>query len=761
MIVAILLGAGCGGEGGEGESDNRHAGVGVGGRPFKENGLSLILISIDTCRPDRLGCYGYDAGETPIIDRLALSGSRFNRAVTSAPLTLPAHSTFMTSQYPYRHRVRNNGTYKLSDKKTTLAEVLQEGGYRTGAVLGAFPLDSRFGLAQGFDEYDDQFPSKESDDIHDVAERIAEDVVNRAVQWLSGNRKKKSFLFLHFFDPHWRYEAPEPFRSRFKDSPYDAEIAYVDFEIGRLLEALEQFGLRERTIIVISWPDHDDFDSAPFRRGGIVESQVRAVDIAPTLLDLLGLPPLADAEGRSLVPLLVDPERSLDLVNYAETFSPLEDYGWSEVRSLSTDEWKYILLPDEELYRLSEDPGEEHNCIADYPEKAAEFRALLDDRLVEDRARAGEGEVLEIDEESRAKLEALGYVTARRRSSAETGGEDRRADPKLKIESLTRFFTARTLQGKGDVEEALAIYEELEPDDSRNPELLKAMAGAYITTGKLDLAEEIIERAYQIDSGSIQLLNTISSLHIVRKDYDKSIAVLEEILTIDPKFEGGHVRLGAIYLLTGNTNRAVEEYQEEIVGYPESPDAYNGLGKVYITIGRAEEAIKYYKKAIEFRPDFAEAYYNLANVYSKQRNLGQAVVHYRRAIEYDGGRVDAYYNLALLAKDLGERAESFSLLKKSVEVEPKFAKGHYGIANYYREGGMLGQAIEEYRIAYELSPDDPDILLNYGVALAGLQRYPEAIALWEEAGRVAPNTGSGRTALENSRLAREQMGGIQ
>jgi len=178
-------------------------------------------------------------------------------------------------------------------------------------------------------------------------------------------------------------------------------------------------------------------------------------------------------------------------------------------------------------------------------------------------------------------------------------------------------------------------------------------------------------------------------------------------------------------------------------------------------MGRTEEAVKYYRKAIEFRQDFAEAYYNLANEYNSQGNVEMAAAHYRRAIEYDHEMVEAYYNFALFAKELGNRAESFSLLMKSVEVDSKFAKGHYGIANYYREGGMLGQAIEEYRIAYELSPDDPDILLNYGVALAGLQRYPEAIALWEEAGRVAPNTGSGRTALENSRLAREQMGGIQ
>lgn len=788
VLVLALLGGGCTAGGDEERFAGRTDREGAAAR-FPRNDLSLIFISIDTCRPDRIGCYGNGAIETPAIDALAAAGTRFDRAVTSVPLTLPAHATFFTSQYPYRHRIRNNGHYALSRNRTTLAEVLKEEGYRTAAVLGSFPLDSRFGLAQGFDHYDDRFPPRNADDIHDVTERTAEDVVNRAIEWLSGNRNDKTFLFVHLFDPHWRYEAPEPFRSRYGNSPYEAEIAYVDSEIGRLLEALELFGVRDNTVIVlagdhgeslgehgeethgifvyqstvsipliISWPDRTEFEEAPLLRGKVVASQVRGIDLAPTMLDLLGLRSLEDAEGTSLVPLMVAPDLSLDLIHYAESFSPREDYGWSEVRSLSTDEWKYILLPSEELYRLTDDPGERSNLILEFPGKAAEFRALLEERIAEDNRRADEAATLEIDEESRRKLAALGYITSPRKSAAGAGDNDGRPDPKGRIDLLGRFFQARALQGRGKQEDALVIYEELEKADPHNPEILKALAEIYLLLGHLDSVDTALRKGEAIAPHDLHLMGTTASLHQARKQYGKAISVLEEMLSRDPQFEGGHLQLGRIFLLSGNIARAREEFEAELALYPESPAALNDLGKVHETTGQVDEAFVYYRKAIESRADFGEGYYNLANIYSRRGNTEQALVHLRRAIEYDPEMVEAYYNLAVLAKKLGRRRESFALLRKSVEVKPSFAKGHYGIGNYYREAGKFEEAIHEYEIARRFSPEDPDVLLNFGIALAGLNRYAEAIEIWETAGRIAPGTESGQSARENARLARSQIG---
>ncbi len=800
LFIILLLVGGCG-SGGErerkspgGGDDAPQAGASSGRAvSFADEGLSVLFISIDTCRPDHLGCYGYERIETPAIDALAAGGARFARAVSSIPLTLPSHSTFMTGLFPYRHRVRNNGTYRLGERINTLAETMKANGYATAAIVGAFPLDSRFGLDQGFDLYDDRFPPKDLEDLYDVSERTADDVVNRAIDWLSRTKKKKTFLFLHFFDPHWRYEPPEPFRSRYRESPYDGEIAFVDSELERLFETLDRFGLRKKTIVVltgdhgeslgdhgesthgvfvyestiripliVSWPDREEFSRASLRRGSVVRSQVRGVDIAPTLLDLAGLAPLDGVDGVSLVPLLIDPGVSLELVNYSESMSPLEDFGWSAVRALSGDEWKFIRVPREELYRLSDDPQETTNVADRFQDKVDAFRRLLDPILVEDRAKADEDEVFSVDVKSREKLEALGYVTSRKGTrGADVDGAGDRADPKDKIGLIARYQYGRTLQGKGDLGEAIAVFEELEKVDPRNLELIKSLAQAYLSAGDLGGADNMIARASRLAPPSLSLIGLSAALHFKRGESDQAVADLEEILRIDPKYEEAHLRLGDVYLTGGDTDRAAEEYQKELATYPDSPAAFNGLGKVYKTIGRREEAIKFFRKAIESRDDFAEPYYNLANIYNEEKNLEKAIVYYKRAIENDPQLVEAYYNFALLAKGLGKKKEAFTLLTKAVEKNPGFAKGYYGIGNFYREAGNLEEAVRQYTKGSELDLGDADILLNLGVALAGLGHYEEAIRVWEKAAAVAPGSPSAETAKRNALLAREQIGGLR
>ncbi len=789
LTAMLCLMPGCGGEN-ERMADGGGGTGAVGmsdGSSIGAADLSVLLISIDTCRPDHIGCYGYQDIETPNIDAMATRGVRFDRAIGAAPLTLPSHSTIMTGQAPYRHRVRNNGTYQLAEEKTTLAEVLKRERYKTGAIVGAFPLDSRFGLNQGFDHYDDFFPPRKVNDSGDSAERTADDVVNLSIHWLSENKKGRFFLFVHFFDPHWKYEPPEPFRSRYPDRPYDGEISFVDQEIGRLFEALDDFGMKDRTLIVLTgdhgeslgehgehthsvfvydatiripliveWPERPSFTGAGFLRGRTVESMVRAVDIAPTVLNLVGITPLDDMEGVSLAPLMAGTETDLGLVNYSESLASLESWGWSEVRSIRTEDWKFISVPREEFYDLRADPDEKVNVLGEYPEEEKRLRALLDEKLQEDRARKSEDKKIEIDEEGRAKLEALGYVT---RSKGTTGGTGDLPDPKDKIGLLQQFFDARTRLEAGDLESATNELRELFMKEPNNPEIAKGLGKALMEVDELQEAEEILLRVYQMVPNDLGLQGLFSTLAFKKGDWEGSLVILERILETDPRFENGHTRKGEALLLLGRRDEAIEEYQKELQIYPQSPTAYNGLGKVYRKMDRLDEAAKYYKKALECRSDYAEAMYNLGNLYEKLGKIDLALAHFRKSIENDPMLVEAYYNYSLLAKKLGEGQQAFELLQESVRRKPNFAKGYYGLGNLYRESNLLTKAVENYGTAIRLEPNDPDYHLNIGVAQAGLGLLGDAIQSWDRAAKLAPGTPTATTASDNIRRARAQIGG--
>lgn len=794
VMVISMLAAGCGGKEKEPGVDESRAAPSAGGGDavagrFPRSGTSLLLISIDTCRPDRFGCYGGSV-ETPRMDGIAAEGVRFDRAAAVCPITLPSHASLFTAEFPYRHRVRNNGTYRLAGGRTTLAEWMKERGYRTAAFPGSFPLDGRFGLDQGFDVYDDRFPPSRLGSNEEVAERTADEVVDRALAWIGEKREEPFLLFVHFFDPHWPYAPPEPFASKY-ENPYDGEIAFVDGEVGRLLDELDRRGLADRTLVVLTgdhgeslgehgeethaiftyastirvpllirWPDRPPFRDAALRRGTVVPSLVREVDIAPTILDLLGLPPLPDVEGRSLAPLLFEPETSLGLVNYAESFSTREDYGWSEVRSIATDDWKYILLPKEELYDLRTDPEERNNVAGREGGTAARLRAMLEERIAEDEMRASETALIEIDEESRARLEALGYVSGIDEAPPETSWEDL-PDPKDRIGTIREYFRGRALVSRGMHEEGLRILRELEEREPGNPRVIISVGDALLGRKDYAAAESTYARALRLLPTELSARSNLGFALVHRGRMDEALEIFRAVLEADPKFENAHARIAEAYFAKGEVDRAAEEYQKELESYPESPTAYNGLGKIYRTRGRFTEAGKYYMKAIELLPDYAEAMYNLGNLYGETGQMEKSVSFYRKAIETDPNLLEAYYNLALQAKQHGQRTTAADVLRQGIRQNPRFSMGYYGLGNLLREEGRLPEAVEQYRLALRYDPGHADTYLNLGVAYAAMGEMSGAVEAWENGVRADPNSASARTAAENLRAVRAQTGGVR
>jgi choline-sulfatase len=388
---------------------------------------SVVLITLDTTRADRLSPYGFMNVSLPHLERLAGEGVVFDQATSVAPMTLPAHTSLFTGLLPPRHGVRDNADQPLAETETTLAEILRARGLRTGAFVGSVVLDPLRGLKQGFDEY--QGVHSTGRNALAVRQRRADAVVDDALRWLGAAAGPPSFLWVHLYDAHVPYDPPEPYASIYGHNPYVGEIAFADSQIGRLLDALDARRLMERTVVIVagdhgeSLGDHGEEDHGVFvyesvlripliiRAPGVsprrVAAVVRLTDVMPTVLDLLGIPP-PRADGVSLVDLLTGRRSTLDLEAYSESEYPRR-LGWSPLRALRDGRFKLIDAPRPELYDLDRDPFEERNL---YDERGATAAAMARRLQVLARSPSATGRESATALPSRltAELAALGYV---------------------------------------------------------------------------------------------------------------------------------------------------------------------------------------------------------------------------------------------------------------------------------------------------------------------------------------------------------------
>ena len=349
--------------------------------------VNLLLVTVDTLRPDHLHCYGDSHIETPNIDAIAQDGALFENAVTQAPLTPPSHASIFTGLNPPSHHVRDTGGFVLQPSYTTLATILQRQGWDTAAFISSAVLKKLFGLNQGFAVYDDQMPKPgKGHEFDEDAERRAGETIDHAIRWLDAHSGKPYFLWVHVYDPHAPYLPPSPYREKYKDRPYDGEIAYADHELGRLFAAVRSKSKSPAGTLIAVLSDHGEslgehgeythgvflYDSTlriafvlsgPGVPAGVrIRQQARTIDFLPTMLDLMGGKPPASVQGTSLTPYFAGKEAAT-AVSYAETLYPKINMGWAELRAIRTAHWKYIRAPKPELYDLSQDPAEAHNVI--------------------------------------------------------------------------------------------------------------------------------------------------------------------------------------------------------------------------------------------------------------------------------------------------------------------------------------------------------------------------------------------------------------
>ena len=642
--------------------------------------LNLLVITLDTTRADRLGAYGWPQSATPELDRIAAEGVLFEHASAPAPLTLPAHASLFTSKYPPAHGVRDNGGFFLDERETTLAERLKDAGLKTGGFVGAYVLDRRWGIAQGFDTYFDNFdPSKfDTPSLADV-ERPANEVADHALEWLQTVKASRFFGWVHFYDAHSPYAPPEPYRTRFADRPYLGEIAFVDSQIGRIRAFLDRERLLDRTVIVVigdhgeSLGDHDEgthgffiYESVlhvpllvrtPYNtlRGRRVADLVRSVDVMPTVLDLLGLRAPAGIEGRSVVPLMTGSVRELGLAAYAEAVYPRYHFGWSDLRSLTSGRFKFIDAPRPELYDLEADPSETHNLYGERQALAERMAAVL-----KSAGAAGHTDVkpaADVDPDARARLAALGYVG----TFAATSVNDRTAlaDPKDKIGLFNLVMTARE-----------RIHDE------------------HDSEGGLKALREVVTRDPQVIDAWVMMGNGYSR----RRDFTLALECFQHALALKPDYDLAVFNMANVYRTMGKDDEALVGYQRLLALDPNNAEAHQQAAQILVDHERLDEAQKELNRALELTPAMAAARNTLGALRLKRGDVAGGEREIRAALQQKPDLRLAHFNLAVAAEQRADSATALAEYKKEIELYPKSYMAQFNLGKAYRAAGKYSRA---------------------------------------------------------------------
>ena len=699
------------------------------------NDLSVLLITLDTTRADRIGAYGFADIETPHLDRLAAEGVLFEQAQAVAPLTLPAHSSIFTGEYPPAHGVRDNGGFYLGDEHVVLAEILRDEGLRTGGFVGAFVLDAKWGIAQGFDHYFDDF------DLGDTVrmalneiERPAGEVTDAALAWLDEAPDARFFSWVHFYDPHSPYEPPEPFAERYRNRPYVGEIAYVDSEVGRLLAWLDENG-RARDTVVIVMGDHGEslgehgesghgffiYEGAtrvPFivrapydtMRGHRVAEVVRAVDVSPTVFDLLAVEAGqedrdASFQGASIVRLLTG-STGPRLPAYAEAVYPRYHYGWSDLASLRVENMKYVAAPRPELYDLAADPGEVNNLYSARPDEADRLASML--QTLESRwtDRALPAQVDEIDPDTRARLAALGYLASfAGGGSAEPVDRSTLADPKDRIHLFNLMRTAREASLKGNQPAALEALERVLIEDPSVIDAWVRLGDEQMRGDDTGAAIESYRRAIELKPDYAHAVINLATAYRRAGAEEEAILGYQEFLRLDPRNAMIHYELARMLVDRGDLDGGERHLKEAAALSPEMGAAVVSQGAVALLRADPVNAQRLFEQALTIQPDVRLAHFNLALLAEERGDPRAAVDFYRRELDYHPQSYRVQFNLGRLLDGLGDRHGATEALEQSIEINPEFAIGHFFLAkSLVDRNEQLDRAMELARTGLELDP---------------------------------------------------------
>jgi len=699
--------------------------------------FNVILITLDTTRADRLPCYGRQDLSTPTLDAFAARGVRFEKCYAQTPLTLPSHATLMTGTLPLFHGIRDNGGFFVPEKLKTMAELFKDKGYETGAFIAAFVLDSKWGLNQGFDTYYDKFDLSKFKRISlGTVQRPANEILDQALPWLDARKDKKFFAWLHLYDPHTPYDPPPPYDKLYAGHPYLGEIAFADSQLARLWQWLESAGLLGKTFIVFagdhgeSLGEHEEqshgffvYQGAihvplivvtpfPKLQGSVSPEVTTLADVLPTVCDMAGLPVPAEVQGRSLIPTFFGRKRPETPLAYSETYYPRFHYGWSDLKSVQDSRYKLILAPVPELYDVVADPREEKNLV--YLEKKVYERMNAEAEAYIGRAsrNAYEADYSKIDEETREKLAALGYVGSFT-DPAKLKGK-KLGNPKEKIVVFNALSRAREMGLDGKVDEAIPIIQSIIASDPEVTDAYFALGNIYFQAQRYQDAITYFEQALgRKPDDSFAAINIALAYEAMGKfeEAEKFLLGYLEKGFSDPQF---YFMLGNMNYIRKNYDQAIPYFEKCLASNAESGGSYSLLGAIYIIkddLPRAEECLQ---KALEINPRLNNLHYFRAELAEKRGRAAEAEAEYLKELEVSPKHFKTLYNLSRLYRQTGNAAKELEYLNASLETDPRFPLTYFYLARFYlNRGERFQEAIDLVKKGIELKPEKSELPLGY------------------------------------------------
>jgi len=750
FLAASAVGPGCPKRRGDDDS----SGSTEAATPATPTGPSVLLITLDTTRADRLGCYGNEQGATPFLDRIAADGVRFRRAFAHTPLTIPSHVTIFTGQYPDRHGVRDNGDHFLGDDAVTLAEQFHDAGYATVASVGAYVTQRKWGFGQGFDDYFDRLDSDVGIlDNQWRAERRGRLVADDLVGWFEQHPDEPFFAWMHLFDPHDPYEPPPPYDERFPGQPYLGEVAYMDAQVGVVLEALEHIGADRRTAVVVVGDHGEAFGNhgevhhglfvynatmhVPFLirpAGGaeprVIDEAVGLVDVAPTVLALAGLPPAAEGthDGIDLSSALVGiepPRRAL----YGESLYVRHHFGWSEQRMIVEWPYKYIGSTRPELFDIAADPVERVELSADRSDVALRLQAALDARATVVVETATEA----VDPDTAQRLQALGYVATR----VEVADGAVLPDPKDKLPVLAsisrgtaalragQFREARDLLRQvvaeepelidprvalaqahanlGDLEGALAELQQAEARAPNSSEVHALQAAVLVALGRQEEAMARLEEALAVDDKDPQVWGQTLRILFESRRYPQVIEQADRAAAVLPDSHAIHGYRGAALVALGRLDEGRPELDRALAGGHEPPWAHFAMGVIEDADGDAEASLSHFLAEHAAYPEHLEAL--AAAVLQLVRTGRNADVeeYAQRCLAADSQQPRMHWAVGQAQFNLGRYDDAATSIDSCLALAPDDAECTMLLANVQSKQGKKDEAELTFQRALELA----------------------------------------------------------
>ena len=652
---------------------------------------NVILITVDTLRADHVGAYGAKDVQTPTMDALARDGLQYDWSFSQVPLTLPSHAVILTGTYPFQNGVRDFTDPPLAPRFRTATQAFHSAGYATVAVVSSFILDRSFGLARGFDFYDDTFSARsfQQKDLG-LVDRRAEDSVSRALAWLEKTPKRPFFLWLHLYDPHSPYDPPEPYRTQFSSRPYDGEIAYADHELGRLTAWLKTKRLYDNSLIVLvsdhgeSLGEHGEQEhgfflyDATIRVPLIVKPPVRSairpshvslpvetVAIAPTLVSLAGIHDEIEKQfQQKALPRETAPTPDTSHTTYSETFYPFSSFGWSPLHALQTSRFHYVDAPHPELYDILADPGEMTNLATQQPAIVATLKEKLKTRLDTNPFHGSPASGHRLSAEGAEQLRSLGYMAYR---APESGNSSALPDPKDKIAEFNAILQASDAFRANDFERGERLLRPIREKDPKMYVIPYMLGEAALRQGKSEQAKTQLQEAVKL-----------------APDFDQAMTALALALHA----EGDNA--GAQHWLNEALKRNSENYR-----------AWYELGAIQRT-SDPSAAANAFSKALAIQPNFAPAERDLGMLRFDQKDYSGAAQHLSRAVDLDPADSRSYNYLGICYSRMSQFSKAVASYQKALQLAPDLAEAHLNLSYAYQHLNRSQDAQREAQTACRL-----------------------------------------------------------